>query len=46
MASSSHPLHILVVGAGAVGCFYASKLHDVSRAVVCSLWSSCHSDLA
>lgn len=27
--STSEPIHILFVGAGAVGCFYASKLHQV-----------------
>jgi hypothetical protein len=31
MTSQKQPIHILVVGAGAVGCFYASKLHHVSR---------------
>lgn len=23
------PLHVLFVGAGAVGCFYASRIHSV-----------------
>ncbi|EPQ26749.1 uncharacterized protein PFL1_05728 [Pseudozyma flocculosa PF-1] len=33
----SRPLHILVVGAGAVGCFYASRLHNPSNGVLVSL---------
>lgn len=28
MSNDSGPVHILIVGAGAVGCFYASKLHQ------------------
>ncbi|KAK0558090.1 hypothetical protein OC846_000083 [Tilletia horrida] len=36
-ASSSTPVHILIVGAGAVGCFYGSRLHDASRGVLVSL---------
>ncbi|KAJ9474607.1 2-dehydropantoate 2-reductase [Pseudozyma hubeiensis] len=36
---TSAPVHILIVGAGAVGCFYASKLHqpDSSPRVLVSL---------
>ncbi|ETS62389.1 hypothetical protein PaG_03476 [Moesziomyces aphidis] len=39
--SDSAPVHVLIVGAGAVGCFYASKLHgihsgrDVRVSLVC-----------
>ncbi|KAN0062727.1 hypothetical protein ACQY0O_004922 [Thecaphora frezii] len=36
-ANTSQPLHILVVGAGAVGCFYASRLHDPTNNVLVSL---------
>ncbi|PWN29344.1 2-dehydropantoate 2-reductase [Jaminaea rosea] len=36
-SSSSQPTHILVVGAGAVGCFYASRLHSPERGVLVSL---------
>ncbi|PWY99948.1 2-dehydropantoate 2-reductase [Testicularia cyperi] len=36
-SSSSKPVHILVVGAGAVGCFYASKLHIPERNIHVSL---------
>lgn len=25
------PVHVLFIGAGAVGCFYASRLHHVTR---------------
>lgn len=28
MSDASGPVHVLIVGAGAVGCFYASKLHQ------------------
>ncbi|KAI1498979.1 ketopantoate reductase PanE/ApbA-domain-containing protein [Biscogniauxia marginata] len=31
------PVHVLFVGAGAVGCFYASRLHHPSRNVYTSL---------
>lgn len=36
---SDKPVHILIVGAGAVGCFYASKLHQThhSRPILVSL---------
>ncbi|TID16079.1 6-phosphogluconate dehydrogenase [Venturia nashicola] len=37
MATSSKPIHILFVGAGAVGCFYASRLHDPSANLFVSL---------
>ncbi|KAI1208590.1 2-dehydropantoate 2-reductase [Annulohypoxylon truncatum] len=40
MASSNNPakpVHILFVGAGAVGCFYASRLHHPSQNVYASL---------
>src|ERR1700722_6277160 len=30
-SSSCRPIHILFVGAGAVGCFYASRCHHVRR---------------
>lgn len=35
----SKPVHILIVGAGAVGCFYASKLHQThgDRSILVSL---------
>ncbi|SPO29741.1 uncharacterized protein UTRI_05563 [Ustilago trichophora] len=37
--SRTSPVHILIVGAGAVGCFYASKLHQTyeSRPILVSL---------
>lgn len=37
--SDNNPVHILIVGAGAVGCFYASKLHQTyqSRPILVSL---------
>ncbi|KAK8037868.1 2-dehydropantoate 2-reductase [Apiospora phragmitis] len=31
------PVHILFVGAGAVGCFYASRLHHPSHNIYVSL---------
>jgi 2-dehydropantoate 2-reductase len=37
MASPDQPVHILFVGAGAVGCFYASRLHHPSHRVYTSL---------
>ncbi|KAF2404805.1 2-dehydropantoate 2-reductase [Trichodelitschia bisporula] len=33
----SKPIHILFVGAGAVGCFYASRLHSPSSRILVSL---------
>ncbi|KAK7557100.1 2-dehydropantoate 2-reductase [Phyllosticta citricarpa] len=35
--SDSKPIHILFVGAGAVGCFYASRLHHPSKNIHVSL---------
>lgn len=35
--ASDRPVHILFVGAGAVGCFYASRLHHPSHHVYTSL---------
>ncbi|GAP88355.1 putative 2-dehydropantoate 2-reductase [Rosellinia necatrix] len=35
--SPTRPVHILFVGAGAVGCFYASRLHHPSHNVYTSL---------
>lgn len=39
MSNTPTPIQILIVGAGAVGCFYASKLHQVhnSRSILVSL---------
>lgn len=31
-ADPDRPVNIVFVGAGAVGCFYASRLHHVSHA--------------
>ncbi|KAK8220642.1 2-dehydropantoate 2-reductase [Phyllosticta capitalensis] len=36
-ASDAKPVHILFVGAGAVGCFYASRLHHPSKNIHVSL---------
>ncbi|KIW09301.1 uncharacterized protein PV09_00217 [Verruconis gallopava] len=35
--ASSKPLHVLFVGAGAVGCFYASRIHSPAAGVLVSL---------
>ncbi|KAH6647496.1 2-dehydropantoate 2-reductase [Truncatella angustata] len=35
--ASKEPVHILFVGAGAVGCFYASRLHHPSHRIHASL---------
>ncbi|KAI0168988.1 ketopantoate reductase PanE/ApbA-domain-containing protein [Hypoxylon sp. FL1284] len=35
--TSTEPVHVLFVGAGAVGCFYASRLHHPSQNVYTSL---------
>ncbi|KAF1981845.1 2-dehydropantoate 2-reductase [Aulographum hederae CBS 113979] len=37
MSTSSKPVHILVVGAGAVGCFYGSRLHHPDKNIFVSL---------
>lgn len=39
MSDNASPVHILIVGAGAVGCFYASKLHQThqNRQILVSL---------
>ncbi|KAI1881165.1 hypothetical protein JX265_001405 [Neoarthrinium moseri] len=36
-SAESRPVHILFVGAGAVGCFYASRLHHPASSVYTSL---------
>ncbi|KAG8904818.1 hypothetical protein FRB99_001124 [Tulasnella sp. 403] len=37
MTSQNQPIRILIVGAGAVGCFYGSRLHNLERNVLVSL---------
>lgn len=32
------PIHIVIVGAGAVGCFYASRLHYVRFSLICFIF--------